>query len=169
MVPQTTWRGRMKRFSSAASLVLALVAILGLTGPAAAGEQVPLRGKLKGNVTRTPAPPFVLVDIEATGTTTQLGHFTLDVPHLVDPATRTAVGSYQFTAANGDTLYAEFTGQATPTAIPGVLYIEETATITGGTGRFAGATGGFIAERWYDTATGTTVGYFEGTISSPGS
>src|SRR5205814_928429 len=97
----------------------------GLDPAAAEGEQVPLQGRLEGDVTRTPAPPLVLVDIEATGTATQLGHFTLDVPHVMDPATRTAVGSYRFTAANGDTLYAEFTGQATPTAIPGVLYVEE--------------------------------------------
>jgi hypothetical protein len=122
-----------------------------------------------GDVTRTPDPPFVLVDVEATGNAIHLGGFTLDIPHIVDPATRTAVGSYQFTAANGDTVYAEFTGVATPTEILGVLYIEETATITGGTGRFAGATGSFTAERWYDTAAGTTVGNFEGTISSPGS
>src|SRR5262249_18388695 len=151
------------------SLALAVVAVLGLVGPAAAGEQVPFHGELAGDVTRTPDPPFILVDIEATGTATQLGHFALDVPHLVDPATRMAVGSYQFTAANGDTLYAEFTGQATPTEIPGVLYIEETATITGGTGRFAGATGSFTVERLFDTVAGTTVGSFEGTISRPGS
>ena len=84
-------------------------------------------------------------------------------------ATRTAIGTYEFTAANGDMLFAEFTGHATPTATPGVLYIEETATITGGTGRFAGATGSFTTERWYDTIAGTTFGSFEGTISSPGS
>ena len=35
-----------------------------------------------------------------------------------------AVGRYEFTAANGDKVYAEFSGIATPTAIPGVLYIE---------------------------------------------
>jgi len=63
-------------------------------------------------------------------------------------------------------VYAEFTGIATPTATPGVLYIEETATITGGTGRFANATGSFSVERWYDTIAATTIGSFEGTISS---
>ena len=159
----------MKRFGSAASLALAVVAVLGLAGPVPAGEQVPFNGKLQGDVTRTFEPPVILVDVEATGTANHLGRFTLDVPHVVDPTTRMASGSYQFTAANGDTLYAEFTGQATPTATPGVLYIEETATITGGTGQFAGATGSFTAERWYDTAAGTTVGSFEGTISRPGS
>jgi hypothetical protein len=158
----------MKRYRCAASLALAVVTVLGLAGPAAAGEQVPFRGTLEGEVTRTPAPPFVLVDVDATGDATQLGRFTLDIPHVVDIATRMAVGSYQFTAANGDTLYAEFAGQAMPTDVPGVLYIEETATITGGTGRFAGATGSFVAERWYDTVAGTTSGSFNGTISSPG-
>src|SRR5262245_17795165 len=159
----------MKLFRSAARLPLAVVAALGLGGPIAAGEQVPFKGRLEGDVTRTLDPPVVLVDVDATGNATGLGRFKLDIPHAVDPATRTAVGTYQFTAANGDTIYAEFTGLATPTDIPGVLYIEETATITGGTGRFGGAAGSFTAERWFDTAAGTTVGDFEGTISSPGS
>jgi len=44
----------------------------------------------------------------------------------------------------------------------------EIATITGGTGRFANATGGFVCERLYDNAAGTTIGYFDGTISRPG-
>ena len=157
----------MKRHRSAASLALAVLAVVGLAGPAPAGEQVPFKGSFEGDVTVTPlAPPLLRVDVEATGKATHLGKFTLDIPHVVDPATRTAVGSYEFTAANGDKVYAEFTGIATPTATPGVLYIEETATITGGTGRFAGATGSFTGERLYDTTAGTTIGSFEGTISS---
>ena len=57
----------MNRPKSTASLVLAVLAALGLAGPAAAGERVPFQGRLEGDVTRTPAPPLVLVDIEATG------------------------------------------------------------------------------------------------------
>jgi hypothetical protein len=159
----------MKRYSSAAGLALAVVAILGLTGPVAAQQQVPFKGSFEGDVTVTPlAPPFVQVDVEAMGKATQLGQFTLDIPHVVNRANGTAIGTYEFTAANGDTLTATFTGKATPTAVPGVLYIEETATIVGGTGRFAGATGSFTAERLYDTVAGTTEGSFVGTISSPG-
>ena len=157
----------MNRLKSTASLVLAVLAALGLAGPAAAGERVPFQGRLEGDVTRTPAPPLVLVDIEATGTATQLGQFAVTVPHFVNTTTRTARGFYEFTAANGDTLTAHFTGQARPTATPGVLYIEETATITGGTGRFAGATGSFVVERLYDRIEGTTIGSFAGTISTP--
>jgi hypothetical protein len=36
----------MKRHSSTASLALAVLAILGLAGPSAAGEQVPFKGSL---------------------------------------------------------------------------------------------------------------------------
>ena len=158
----------MKRFSSAAGLALAVVAVLGLAGPAAAGEQVPFKGSLEGDVTHTPVDARTdSVLVEGEGTATHLGQFAVVVPHLVDLPTRTAAGYYEFTAANGDTVYAEFTGLASPTEVPGVLYIEETATITGGTGRFAGATGSFSSERLYDTTEGTTTGSFEGTISWP--
>ena len=161
----------MKRYSSAAGLALAVVAVLGLAGPAAAGEQVPFKGSLGGDVTHTPVDArtdFVLV--EATGTATHLGRFALTVPHRVDRSTvpPSAAGFYHFTAANGDTLSASFTGQAAPTPTPGILAIVETATITGGTGRFAAATGAFICERLFNTITGTTTGSFSGTISSPG-
>ena len=161
----------MKRFSSAAGLALAVVAVLGLAGPAAAGGPVPFKGSLAGDVTRTPVGPrtdFVL--IEAEGTATQLGLFTLEVPHLVDLPTRTAAGYYKFTAANGDRLVARFTGQATLTATPGIISIVETAIIDPdlSTGRFAGATGGFVVERLFDRIAGTTIGSFEGTISDDG-
>ena len=136
---------------------------------ATAQQQVPFKGGLNGVVkVGTPTLQGVPVLVNATGNATQLGQFTLDIPHLVNRAKGTAIGSYEFTAANGDKVYAEFTGLAMPTATPGVFYIEETATITGGTGRFAGATGSFTVERWYDTVAGTTEGSFEGTISAPG-
>jgi hypothetical protein len=152
------------------TFALAALAVLGLAGPGAAGDPVPFKGNLEGDVTITPlAPPYVQADVDATGNATQLGLFTLDIPHKVNRMTHTAAGTYEFTAANGDMLFADFTGKSSPTAIPGVIYIEETATITGGTGRFAGATGSFTAERWFDTVAGATVGYFEGAISSPGS
>lgn len=161
----TRW---IPQYSYAASLALAVLVVLGLAGPAPAGEQGPFKGSFEGDVTVTPlAPPFVMVDVEAAGEATHLGKFTLDIPHVVNRATRTAIGTYGFTAANGDTLTADFSGVAVLIA-PGILYIEETATITGGTGRFAGATGSFTSERLYDTVAGTTIGSFAGTVSAPG-
>jgi hypothetical protein len=115
----------------------------------------------------TPLPPLLEVNVEATGNATELGRFALEIPHLVDPTSRLALGTYVFTAANGDTLIAHFAGQAMPTEVPGILHIVETAVIADeGTGRFAGASGSFVTERWFDMATGATVGAFEGVISS---
>jgi hypothetical protein len=150
------------------SSVAVLALVFSLAGPVAAGDPVPLRGTLEGTVTVTPLePPFESVDIEGTGNATQLGRFTLEVPHTVNLAEGTGSGSFIFTAANGDTLSAEFIGQATLLA-PGVVALSETAVITGGTGRFAGASGSFTVERTFYPANGTTVGSFEGTVSSPG-
>jgi hypothetical protein len=163
--PERIMKGEdhMKRHNSAISLVLGLVLLGGLSSPAAAGQQ-PFKGRLDGVVTVVPAPPFLEVLIEATGNATHLGRFTLVVPHLVNPATRTGTGSYEFTAANGDVLFADFTGNATLVA-PGVFHVVETATITGGSGRFVDATGSFTCERTFDVIAGTTTGSFDGTIS----
>jgi hypothetical protein len=140
-----------------------------VTQIAVVAQQVPFKGRLEGRLTAsTPLdPPFISIQIEAAGTATRLGGFTVGIPHVVNTATRTATGTYEFTAANGDTLVATFTGQATPIA-PGVLSVAETATITGGTGRFADATGSFTANRLFTMATGAITGSFEGTISAGG-
>jgi hypothetical protein len=162
----------MKRFSFASSRALALLtvtAVLGLAGPVAAGEQVPFKGTLAGmRVSFVPLdPPFFAAEVDTTGEATHLGQYELVLTATVavnDP-TRTAIGTFEFVAANGDTLTGVFTGISTPTATPGINQIVETAIITGGTGRFAGASGGFTTDRLIDMATLLTIGSFEGTIS----
>lgn len=130
-----------------------------------AAVSVPFKGRLEGTQTVTPLePPIALVEGEATGTATHLGRFTVEFPHTVNFATASGVGTYTFTAANGDTLTATFTGQAQLGAVTSIV---EQATITGGTGRFAGATGSFTARRLFDQATGRTTGSLDGTISTP--
>jgi hypothetical protein len=141
---------------------------MGSAGPSAAAQQVPFLGRLDGVVTMTGVPPIVSALVNATGNATQLGQFTLAIPHKVNLTTRTAIGSYQFVAANGDKLVATFSGRSMPTATPGVIAIVETATIIGGTGRFTGATGGFTCQRLFNRVAGTTTGSFQGTLSSPG-
>ena len=156
--------------TSLSSASLSIASEAKLTGAAVLSNdrEVPFKGRLEGTATITPGtPPFLSVLIEGTGNATQLGRFTVEIPHLVNTTNRTSTGTYEFTAANGDTLTAGFTGQATLTA-PGILSVVETATITGGTGRFAGATGSFTVERLFNQVTGLTTGSFEGTIPSPG-
>ena len=155
--------------AQALAVVAALFAFaVTFVGASSAGEQTTFKGSLEGTVTVTPLnPPIASVLIEATGNATKLGRFTVEVPHVVNQAVRVGAGSYIFTAANGDTLTASFTGVGTLIA-PGVLSTTETATITGGTRRFADATGSFTAHRTFFITEGRTVGSFEGTISSPG-
>jgi hypothetical protein len=159
----------MNRFRCVASLALAVVAVLALAGPVAAGEQVPFKGGYEGEDVGTPlAPPFVSAEVTAGGRAAHLGNFTFTQVAVIDTTTRIGSGVFQFTAANGDTVYGTIVGQATFTP-PNVLTILETGTIEGGTGRFAGASGSFNVTRLKNAVTGETICSFEGTISSPGS
>ena len=163
----------MTRHYPIARFTLALLAVLALAGHAAAEgqeKQVPFRGRLEGIVaTVTPlTPPFVAVTLEGEGNATQLGHFDVSSSIVANEADGTAVGTYEFRAANGDTLTADYTESFTPTDVPGVFSDVITANITGGTGRFAGATGSFVAYRVADHVTGIVSDSFEGTISTPG-
>jgi hypothetical protein len=81
----------------------------------------------------------------------------------------TGSGPVRYIAANGDQIFMTAVGQSEPTVTPGVFRITEINTITGGTGRFAGAKGSFMVERLTDLNTGLTSGSFHGTITSPGS
>ena len=163
----------MKRYSFAASLALAVLAVLSLAGPVAAGEQVPFKGSLEGEaVSIVDEFPLRHVLVEGTGKATHLGEFTFAFPHTVHLPTRTAVGTYHIVAANGDKLTASGTGLSTPTIIDGVFYlaiVEEMIVDPAlSTGRFAGATGSFTVERLFNPGTSLTIGSFNGTISSPG-
>jgi hypothetical protein len=163
----------MKRQSYTCGVALAIMVLVGLARPAFAEgkheKQVPFRGRLEGIVaTVTPlTPPFVAVNLEGEGNATQLGHFDVSSSIVANEADGTAVGTYEFTAANGDTLTADYTEYFTPTDVPGVFSDVITATITGGTGRFAGATGSFDAERVVDMVHGTVTESFDGAISTP--
>ena len=151
---------------TAAAVVL--VALTTLAVPATAGAQVPFKGSWASVETDTVvAFPTLHVDLEGSGNATQLGRFTEEGEFFVNLLTLNGCGTEVLTAANGDTVSAAGCGQATPTATPGVLSIEENLVITGGTGRFAGATGSFTRVRVVD-ALGSSTGSIEGTISSPG-
>ena len=145
-----------------------------VAGPAAAepkGEtQVPFSGSLQAHeavVSEDPGISFV-TDGSGDGIATHLGRFTLTWEFTVILADGTGSGPARYIAANGDQIFMTAVGQSEPTATPGVFHIVEIQTITGGTGRFAGAQGSFIVDRLIDEATGLTSGSFHGTITSPG-
>lgn len=158
----------MNRYKSAACFAIAILVALGSVNRLSAQHQVPFKGIVDGSFTVTPVTPPFIVDVllKATGKATHLGQFTLVFPHRVNRSTTPALalGSCTFTAANGDQVFANVTGQSTPLA-PGILQVVENGTISGGTGRFTGASGQFVVDRMIDQSTLTTIGSFEGTIS----
>jgi hypothetical protein len=159
----------MKCYRIASRLAQVAFAAMALALPASAGEMVPFKGTLEGSFTATPdPPPAINRQLNATGNATLLGDFTYDFPHSVDRSVvpATGVGYSTFTAANGDQLFAYISGQATP-VMPGLLHAVENGTILGGTHRFANASGSFVIDRSIDTINLTTIGSFQGIISSP--
>jgi hypothetical protein len=134
-----------------------------LAGPVTT-HPVPFKGSVHAVETFDVQPPSLFSEGVGTGEATHLGRYTVTYQVEVDLMSGAGVGSAHFIAANGDSLLAEFVGQGTPTADPNISSIEETYTITGGTGRFAGATGSFTMERLINLATGVTSGSFDGAI-----
>jgi hypothetical protein len=160
----------MKRFRFTAGFSLAGLMLLGMTCSVLAGELVPFKGSLDGEFTSTGVFPLLTLEGSGTGMATHLGKFTYEFPHTVDFSgvpimPPMGLGTYTFTAANGDMVIADFTGFSTPVE-PGFVFVTEEATITGGTGRFAGASGQFTVLRLVDQLNGKTTGSFEGTIST---
>jgi len=84
------------------------------------------------------------------------------------PDVKATLDTRHFTAANGDKLFVESAGQA-DLSVPDV-HVVETGTVTGGTGRFEGATGTIAIERvvtFTGPTTDTTTHVMEGTIVLP--
>ena len=142
----------------------ALLLTVALAGSVAAAKEVPFRGSIQGVEIADVQFPVLFVDGSGSGRATHLGRFTMTYELEVDLLTHETSGSSVFTAANGDSLSTEITGLGTPTANPDVVSVVEVHTITGGTGRFAGATGSFIRKYLLNLATGVTSGSFDGTI-----
>ena len=154
-------------YLSIAALILTAVLVV----PAAAQKQVPFKGSLQGQEIDTPQggpPPTTLsVNGSTTGIASHVGQFSFTYQLTVTLANGTATGSGHLIAANGDSVYTTITGSSDVTT-PGLVRIMEIDTITGGTGRFAGAQGSFAVERFVISATGFTSGSFHGMITPPG-
>lgn len=81
------------------------------------------------------------VEIAGTGRATQLGAYTYTATECFDAVSGAFAGSATLTAANGDAITGTYQGQVSGTADPDVITYQEELELTGGTGRFAGATG----------------------------
>ena len=153
--------------TSIALLLLIVLASMAFAAPTAVEKQLLLKGSLQAVETGEVNFPTLFVDATGSGNATQLGRFTVSFQVEVNLPTLSGPASATFVGANGDSLYAEGWGQSAPTGTPNVITIVETYTITGGTGRFAGATGNFRVERLINRATFASSGTISGTILIP--
>jgi hypothetical protein len=163
----------MRHQSSAVRLAIAFLALLApvtatIAGPPAAGKAKPFKGTVQTAevLDFTGFPTAVTSSAIGTGHATRLGNFTVTWVVEIDFSTPggAAIGSGVYTAANGDQLFVDLVGHGSPTEDPDVISIVDVQTVTGGTGRFAGATGVFTREAFSNLVTGLTSGSFDGTI-----
>jgi hypothetical protein len=152
----------------------------GATGSASqtlalSGTELPFHGTFTGTSVScffdgTCPPGTLIITGRKTGEATQLGRFTAitvaegTFPPTGDPAT----GTWDFTAANGDRLSATAVFTQDQFIPPNVSHVTVAATISGGTGRFAAATGAFtvhVVSTLNFDHTASESGSFEGHIN----
>jgi hypothetical protein len=158
---------RSKVYLSAATMIL--IVTLAVPATAQQQKQVSLTGAIQGLEIDTPQGGTTLsVHGSVTGIATHLGQLSFMYDDTVNTVTGKGTGSAQFLiAANGDNIYTTVAGQLVPSS--GIGSITEKYTITGGTGRFAGAHGSFAVERLLNlVGPGFTAGLLQGTITFAG-
>ena len=159
-------------------LPMAVLILAALALPATAQQQVPFKGTFQGNDTVT--PPTLTQSI--TGIGTHVGQFSSTTVLTLTASGGT--GSARWMAANGDSIDTTVVGSPehvpmSPCQVVGAqpedsyAKITEIHTITGGTGRFAGAQGSFTLTLYHDVVprsdgTHGTCGSYSGTITPPG-
>ena len=162
----------MRGFLSTSIVIAALAGVL--TVPAGAGDSVPFKSSDLGGfeiVGTCGNPLVVLTDDWGSGTGTHIGKYTFRASECVNLMTLTVTdGRWSITAANGDTLSGRYAGQAAPvTGSPCDITYDVEGPVTGGTGRFQGASGRLRWLGFADLCEGIVGDEISGTISSVGS
>lgn len=139
--------------------------VLQVFPPFAPGSDPACNANFTGDLT-APGPAISVLD-EAEAWFSHLGHARLVAVSCVDPLSSVSSGWGFIEAADGDRLTISFENTALPTGDPSVLKTEGSQWITGGTGRFADASG----TQWcsfqgqFDSPTTATItGECSGTI-----
>lgn len=124
------------------STLLALALLTAVT--ISAQQMVPLKGHWTGVTLSADLTNFPVVSIVSggDGQLSHFGHYTMVSPHTTNVFTGETLGDQILTAANGDTVTAYCAGFALPQP-DGTVVGTLDCVITGGTGRFEGATGSY--------------------------
>lgn len=128
---------------------------------------IPFKGTLHSNESYRTSFPTMFVTATGSGEATLLGQITVNYQTKVNLSDLSQSGSVSLAGIDGDSLLATGVGQAIKDGTPGMFSVVENYTITGGTGRFAGASGTFTVERMVNQATRETSGTMNGQIVLP--
>jgi hypothetical protein len=154
-------------FRSKTLIALLVLPALALPMQAAAKDRLHLNGSETGSFRLLgPCEGGMTLEVTGTGHSTKLGNYGGRYRECFDPATGAVTGgTFTLTAANGDTLFGTFSGQARPTDDPTVVAYHDPVVITGGTGRFADAAGTVTTSGLANLATGEYTGTITGSVS----
>ena len=159
--------------------VFSLLAALAGVATAAGGESgtTPFkaafvtRETIAFNPAACPLPPFLQGSTTGDGLASQLGKTALKSTDCVAPVASSFTftsGALVLTAANGDTLTAEYSGSLLPAFQElGFYSLSGSYRVTGGTGRFVGATGSGYLRGTTNIVTGLGAYTATGTLSRP--
>jgi hypothetical protein len=156
------------------SVWLAALTMVSLSSSTLAKEQVPIKGEFATEFSFSSPPPVAHLTLSGSGSASHLGKATCfsgnEVVDFTQQPLPTLTGTLELTGANGDKLIGEMDGLAIP-GPDGSITFFGTLTFTGGTGRFARATGtAEFGGAGAPTSSYGGIGWFaiEGTVSSPG-
>jgi hypothetical protein len=147
LVSPDTRRKKMKRIL--VILAVAALALAGLvTAASARSSERPFKGSMEGSALFIPGtdctttPEGLRTDSVATGNVSHLGKTEMTSSHCTPAGPDIEGGTMVLVAANDDELYIEYTGTAREPGPDGIITVDVLYTITGGSGRFVGASGG---------------------------
>jgi len=164
-----------------APLALTALALLGLAVPGIAQQSliqslVPFKASAvvtTDSITIPLTPPVVPTRVTySSGQSDLLGPFTgiaHQLTRLNTDGTRLSItdGIGVWTAASGDSVFLSYSGMYPPSSSPDVILFQKAVAITGGTGRFAGASGSGAINGVVDVVKKQITMTFEGRITAP--
>ena len=129
--------------------------------------RIPFNGTMQSNETYSTAFYTMFVTANGSGDANELDQFTVSYQMEANLLDMSVSESVYFAGMNGDSLQATAVGQAIEDRTPGMFKVVEIYTITGGTGRFDGASGTLTMNRLLSIEAGIASSSFEGYILLP--
>ena len=147
--------------------VFAAPAVSATTADTTKTTRLPFKGTMQSNETYSTAFYTLFVIANGSGEATELGRFTASYQMESNLLDMSVSESVSLVGTNGDSLQAKAVGQAVEDQTPGMFKVVEIYTITGGAGRFAGASGTLTMNRLLSINVGVASSTFEGYILLP--